>query len=97
MFFLWWSSLVGICEGIRVELIVRDEALGFVKDELLRNHVSGTVLIDQERKLERESVKRPHHVNFARQGKLWWRLVATLTRKLFDKFGFLRRKTNRTI
>ena len=28
-----------ICEGIRVELIVRGEALGFVKDELLRNHL----------------------------------------------------------
>ena len=28
-FFLWWSSLIGICEGIRVELIVRGEALGF--------------------------------------------------------------------
>ena len=37
--FLWWSSLIGICEGIRVELIVRGEALGFVKDELLRKHL----------------------------------------------------------
>ena len=37
--FLWWSSLIGICESIRVELIVRGEALGFVKDELLRNHL----------------------------------------------------------
>ena len=37
--FLWWSSLIGICEGIRVELIVGGEALGFVKDELLRNHL----------------------------------------------------------
>ena len=36
-------------------------------------------------------------VNFARQGKLWWTLVAILTRKLFVKFGSLRRKTNRTI
>ena len=33
------SSLIGMCEGIRVELIVRGEALGFVKDELLRNHL----------------------------------------------------------
>ena len=46
--FLWWSSLIGICEGIRVELIVRGEALGFVK-----------VVIDQERQLEREPVKPP--------------------------------------
>ena len=38
-FFLQWSSLIGICEGIRVELIVIGEALGFVKDELLRNHL----------------------------------------------------------
>ena len=37
--FLWWSSLIGICEGIRVELIVKGEALVFVKDELLRNHL----------------------------------------------------------
>ena len=58
-FFLWWSSLIGICEGIRVELIVRGEALGFVEDELLRNHLPRTVVIDQERKLERELVKRP--------------------------------------
>ena len=57
--FLWWSSIIIICEGIRVELIVRGEALGFVKDELLRNHVPRTVVIDQERKLERELVKRP--------------------------------------
>ena len=28
-----------MCEGIRVELIVRGETLGFVKDELLRNHL----------------------------------------------------------
>ena len=49
--FLWWSSLIGICEGIRVESIVRGEALGFVKDELLRNHVRRTVVIDQERRL----------------------------------------------
>ena len=40
------------CEGIRVELLVRGEALGFVKDEQLRNHVPRTVFIDQERKLE---------------------------------------------
>ena len=33
------SSSIGICEGIRVELSVRGEALGFVKDELLRNHL----------------------------------------------------------
>ena len=38
-FFLWWSSLIGICEGIRVEVIIRGEALGFVKEELLRNHL----------------------------------------------------------
>ena len=38
-FSVWWSSLIGICEGIRVELIVRGEALDFVKDELLRNHL----------------------------------------------------------
>ena len=48
-----------VCEGIRVESIVRGEALGFVKDKLLRNHVPRTVVIDQERKLEREPVKRP--------------------------------------
>ena len=36
---LFLFFLTGICEGIRVELIVRGEALGFVKDELLRNHV----------------------------------------------------------
>ena len=47
------------CEGIRVELIFRGEALGFVEDELLRNHVPRTVVIEQERKLEREPVKRP--------------------------------------
>ena len=57
--FLWWSSLIGICEGIRVESIVRGEALGFVEDELLRNHLPRTFVIDQERKLEREPVKRP--------------------------------------
>ena len=49
--FFGWSSLIGICEGIRVELIVRGEALGFVKDELLRKHLPRTVFIDQERKL----------------------------------------------
>ena len=32
-------TMVGICEGIRVELVVRGEALGFVKDEPLRNHL----------------------------------------------------------
>ena len=46
-------------KGIRVELIVRGEALGFVRDELLRNHVPRTAVIVQERKLERELVKRP--------------------------------------
>ena len=40
-------------------MIVRGEALVFVKDELLRNHVPRTVVIDQERKLEREPVKQP--------------------------------------
>ena len=49
--FLWWSSLIGICEGIRVELFVRGEALGFVKDELLRKHLPRMFLIAQERKL----------------------------------------------
>ena len=56
---VWWSSLIGICEGIRVGLIVRGDALGFVKDELLRKHLPRTVVIDQERKLGREPVKRP--------------------------------------
>ena len=42
------------------------------------------------------SVRTRMMLNFARQGKLWWRLVATLKCKLFVKFGFLRRKTNRT-
>ena len=58
-FSVWWSLLIGIREGIGVELIVRGEALGFVKDEPLRKHLPRTVVIDQERKLEREPVKRP--------------------------------------
>ena len=31
-------------------------------------------------------------VNFARQGKLWWRLVAILTRKFFCYIRFLEAK-----
>ena len=31
--------MIGICEGIRVELIVRGEVVGFGNDELLRNHL----------------------------------------------------------
>ena len=89
-FFLWWSSLIIICEGIRVELIVRGEALGFVKKRTTAKIMcQGTVVIDQERKLEREPCENGHHVNFCPSGKTLVEACSdTDVAKLFDKIRF---------
>ena len=85
MFFLWWSSLIGICEGIRVELIVRGEALGFVTDELLRNHLPRmfSLIKNESEGIEDDQIRLNHkrgrlenggHLlcdSFSKQSKFW--------------------------
>ena len=105
VFFLRWSSFTGIREGIRVEFIVIGEALGFVKDELLRNHLPRmfSLITNESKEIEDDqiplrvfsksiSVRTRMVENFTRQRKLWWRLVAILT---FTSFAMLGQQGNR--